>query len=159
MQTISADIVIIGSGVGGSAVATQLARAGIKILILERGDFLPNEPQNSNAEAVFVQSRYKTRDEWVDAKGTPYRPGQYYYVGEHTKIITLANIPSFTALPCSAFARVILQQHRWMGSRLQNGRSPMQILRRIMQKLSAFMECAALLTSIKPSQPAMPFPC
>jgi len=85
MQTISADIVIIGSGVGGSAVATQLVGAGIKILILERGDFLPNEPQNSDAEAVFVQSRYKTRDEWVDAKGTPYRPGQYYYVGGHTK--------------------------------------------------------------------------
>ena len=84
MQTISADIVIIGSGVGGSAVATQLVGAGIKILILERGDFLPNEPQNSDAEAVFVQSRYKTRDEWVDAKGTPYRPGQYYYVGGHT---------------------------------------------------------------------------
>ena len=85
MQTISSDIMIIGSGVGGSAVATQLAGVGIKILILERGDFLPNEPQNSDAEAVFVQSRYKTRDEWVDAKGTPYRPGQYYYVGGHTK--------------------------------------------------------------------------
>ena len=48
MQTISADIVIIGSGVGGSAIATQLVGAGIKILILERGDFLPNEPQNSS---------------------------------------------------------------------------------------------------------------
>lgn len=85
MQTISADIVIIGSGVGGSAVAHQLAGSGAKILILERGDFLPNEPQNSDAEAVFVQSRYKTRDEWVDARGARYRPGQYYYVGGHTK--------------------------------------------------------------------------
>jgi choline dehydrogenase-like flavoprotein len=85
MQTIKADIVIIGSGVGGSAVAHQMAGTGAKILILERGDDLPNEPQNSDAEAVFVQSHYKTRDEWVDAKGAPYRPGQYYYVGGHTK--------------------------------------------------------------------------
>lgn len=85
MQTIKADIAIIGSGVGGSAVAHQLAGSGAKILILERGDFLPKEPQNSDAEAVFLQSRYKTRDEWVDAKGQSYRPGQYYYVGGHTK--------------------------------------------------------------------------
>ncbi len=85
MQTIKADIAIIGSGVGGSAVAHQLAGTGAKILILERGDFLPKEPQNSDAEAVFLQARYKTRDEWVDGRGKSYRPGQYYYVGGHTK--------------------------------------------------------------------------
>lgn len=85
MQTMTADIVIIGSGVGGTAVAHQLAGSGARILILERGDFLPNEPQNSDAEAVFGQARYKTRDEWVDARGATYRPGQYYYVGGHTK--------------------------------------------------------------------------
>lgn len=85
MPTIRTDVAIIGSGVGGSAVAHQLAGSGAKILILERGDDLPNEPQNSDAEAVFVQSRYKTTDEWVDAKRAPYRPGQYYYVGGHTK--------------------------------------------------------------------------
>ena len=76
MQTIRTDIAIIGSGVGGSAVAHQLVGSGAKILILERGGDLPNEPQNSDAEAVFVQSRYKTHDEWVDAKGKPYQPGQ-----------------------------------------------------------------------------------
>jgi choline dehydrogenase-like flavoprotein len=85
VQTIKADIVIIGSGVGGTAVAHQLAGSGAKILILERGDFLPNEPQNSDAEAVFGQARYKTQDQWQDAKGARYRPGQYYYVGGHTK--------------------------------------------------------------------------
>ncbi|TWD55497.1 choline dehydrogenase-like flavoprotein [Agrobacterium vitis] len=85
MQTIKADIVIIGSGVGGSAVAHQLAGSGAKIVMLERGDFLPNEPQNSDAEAVFLQERYKTREEWQDASGERYRPGQYYYVGGHTK--------------------------------------------------------------------------
>ncbi|MFC6496382.1 GMC oxidoreductase [Gemmobacter lanyuensis] len=85
MQTIKADIAIIGSGVGGSAVAHQLVGSGAKVLILERGDFLPKEPQNSDAEAVFLQARYKTRDTWTDAEGKSYRPGQYYYVGGHTK--------------------------------------------------------------------------
>lgn len=85
MQSITADIVIIGSGVGGSAVAHQLAGSRARILILERGGFLANEPQNSDADAVFGQSRYKTSDQWQDPAGKSYRPGQYYYVGGHTK--------------------------------------------------------------------------
>jgi choline dehydrogenase-like flavoprotein len=83
--TITPDVVIIGSGVGGGAVAHQLAASGARILILERGDFLPEEAQNADAEAVFVQARYRTTDEWQDAAGRRYRPGQYYYVGGHTK--------------------------------------------------------------------------
>lgn len=76
MQTLTADIVIIGSGVGGTAVAHQLAGSGAKILILERGDFLPDEPQNSDAEAVFGQQRYKTRDAWLTPEGAAFRPGR-----------------------------------------------------------------------------------
>ena len=33
----SADVVIVGSGVAGSLVATRLARAGVSVLILEAG--------------------------------------------------------------------------------------------------------------------------
>lgn len=79
------DIVIIGSGVGGSAVALKLAATGAKILIIERGEKLPNEPENADAEAVFVQNRYRTTDLYRDETGRTYRPGQYYYVGGHTK--------------------------------------------------------------------------
>ena len=79
------DIVIIGSGVGGSAVALKLAATGAKILIIERGEKLPNEPENAYAEAVFVQNRYRTTDLYRDETGRTYRPGQYYYVGGHTK--------------------------------------------------------------------------
>ena len=85
MESIRPDVVIIGSGVGGGAVARQLAGSGAKVLILERGDFMPDEPQNSDAEAIFVQARYKTREEYQDEAGHRYRPGQYYYVGGHTK--------------------------------------------------------------------------
>ncbi|MGB3338502.1 MAG: GMC family oxidoreductase [Devosia sp.] len=85
VEHIRTDIVIIGSGVGGGSVARQIAGSGAKVLILERGDFLPNEPENSDVEAVYTQKRYRTHDEYQDESGHRYRPGQFYYVGGHTK--------------------------------------------------------------------------
>ena len=43
MQEKPYDVVIIGSGVGGGAVALQLAGSGARVLILERGPVLPRE--------------------------------------------------------------------------------------------------------------------
>ena len=40
------DIIIIGTGAGGGTLAHQLAPTGKRILILERGDFLPREKDN-----------------------------------------------------------------------------------------------------------------
>ncbi|MFT9061056.1 MAG: FAD-dependent oxidoreductase, partial [Acetobacter orientalis] len=36
-QTLSADVVIVGSGVAGSSIANELARAGISVIVLEAG--------------------------------------------------------------------------------------------------------------------------
>jgi len=85
MTDLDADIVIVGSGVGGGSVALSLAGTGARILILERGEHLPREPQNWDAEAVFVDQRYRTADLWYDGEGNAFRPGQFYYVGGHTK--------------------------------------------------------------------------
>src|SRR5437773_4123673 len=79
------DVVIVGSGVGGASVAYSLANTGARVLVLERGPRLPREPQNRSAEAMFVEQRYRTREVWFDRKGRPFRPGQYYFVGGHTK--------------------------------------------------------------------------
>ncbi len=84
------DIVIIGSGVGGGCAALTLAPTDARILILERGERLPREPQNWDAEAVFVEQRYRTHDTWYDAQGKAFRPGQFYYVGGHTKFFGTA---------------------------------------------------------------------
>ena len=63
------DVVIIGSGAGGGTLAHRLAPSGKRILILERGDWLPREVQNWDATAVFVDNRYVSADTWYDARG------------------------------------------------------------------------------------------
>src|SRR2546425_2372844 len=84
MQDKAYDVVIIGSGVGGGAVALQLAGSGARVLMLERGPVLPREPQNWDAESVFVELRYRSQETWTSGERS-FRPGQYYFVGGHTK--------------------------------------------------------------------------
>ncbi len=85
-----ADVVIIGSGLGGSAIAWSLARSGARVLIVERGGHLSREPHNADPEAVFRAQRYRAQETWLDGRGKPFRPGQYYYVGGHTKFFGTA---------------------------------------------------------------------
>ncbi|MGE3796558.1 MAG: GMC oxidoreductase [Thermomicrobiales bacterium] len=82
----SFDIVIIGTGAGGGTLARSLAGSGAKTLILERGEYLPREPQNWSPHAVFVENRYKTAEQWEDQKARPFRPGVHYWVGGNTKV-------------------------------------------------------------------------
>jgi choline dehydrogenase-like flavoprotein len=80
------DLIIIGTGMGGGALAYALRDWGRKILLLERGDYLPSEPDNWNPEAVFGQSRYKPKEEWYDENGRKFSPGVHYFVGGNTKV-------------------------------------------------------------------------
>ena len=49
----SPDIVIIGSGIGGSTIAAGLAGSGADILILEAGGHLPDRPEKRDPRAIF----------------------------------------------------------------------------------------------------------
>ena len=62
-----------------------LAPTGKKILILERGGFVPREKDNWNSRAVVTNSKYNTKEEWRDSKGKPLHPHTNYYVGGNTK--------------------------------------------------------------------------
>jgi choline dehydrogenase-like flavoprotein len=79
------DVVIIGSGAGGGTLAWKLAPSGLRILLLERGGYLPRERDNWDTEAVFLQGKYTTGERWRDAKGDAFTPEQNYYVGGNTK--------------------------------------------------------------------------
>jgi len=80
------DVIIIGSGAGGGTLAYRLAPSGKRILILERGGYLPRERENWNAEAVFGEERYKAQETWHDKDGRPFHPGIHYWVGGNTKM-------------------------------------------------------------------------
>ncbi len=82
----SYDVIIIGSGAGGGTLARHLAPSGKRILLLERGDWLPREPQNWLAQDVFVDNRYVSEDTWYDEKGKPFQPQIHYFVGGATKL-------------------------------------------------------------------------
>ena len=79
------DLVIIGSGAGGGTVARALASSGARILILERGGFVPQEPENWDPTAVWKHLRYRTTERWLDRKGRPFLPYMHYCVGGNTK--------------------------------------------------------------------------
>ena len=63
------DVIVIGSGAGGGTLVRRLAPSGKRILLLERGDWLPREPANWDAHSVFVDNRYVSEDTWYDARG------------------------------------------------------------------------------------------
>jgi choline dehydrogenase-like flavoprotein len=79
------DVIIVGSGAGGGTLAYRLANSGLRILILERGDYLKREIENWDSREVFTKARYKTHEKWIDKDGQQFHPGQHYYVGGQTK--------------------------------------------------------------------------
>lgn len=80
------DVIIIGSGAGGATLAYGLKDWGKKILVIERGDFLPRSKENWDPEAVFRRHVYKASEVWYDGRGRPFHPGIHYFVGGNTKV-------------------------------------------------------------------------
>lgn len=79
------DVVIIGSGMGGATLAAALAPSGRRILIVERGERLPNTPAARDPSAIFGRGHFRPQEEWLDGEGRPFNPGNYYYVGGNSK--------------------------------------------------------------------------
>jgi choline dehydrogenase-like flavoprotein len=80
------DVIIVGTGAGGGTLAHTLAQSGKRILLLERGDFLPRELANWDPKPVFVDGRYISGDTWYDSDGKPFQPQVHYFVGGATKL-------------------------------------------------------------------------
>jgi choline dehydrogenase-like flavoprotein len=80
------DVIVIGSGPGGAALAQKLGPTGKRILLLERGGYLPRSPANWDSRTVFVQGAYQTKEIWYGADGRSFHPGLHYYVGGNSKV-------------------------------------------------------------------------
>jgi choline dehydrogenase-like flavoprotein len=80
------DVVIIGSGPGGGTMAWRLAQTGKRILLLERGGYLPRERENWDSKAVFIDARYQAPETWYSSAGETFHPGLHYFVGGNSKV-------------------------------------------------------------------------
>ena len=78
------DVIIIGSGAGGGTLALKLAPAGKKILLIERGDYVPREKDNWSSAAVNM-GKYQAKEVWKDKDGKELHPHTNYNVGGNTK--------------------------------------------------------------------------
>ena len=86
MSSTHYDIVIIGSGPGGGSMAWKLAKTGKRILLLERGDYLPRSRMNWSSKAVFVDAVYQAKETWYGKDGSEFHPGLHYFVGGNSKV-------------------------------------------------------------------------
>src|SRR5271165_1285562 len=84
------DVIIIGTGAGGGTLAYALASTGKRILLLERGDYVPRETDNWSTHAVNVAAKYNTKEIWHASDGSELHPHTNYYVGGNTKFFGAA---------------------------------------------------------------------
>jgi len=66
-------------------MARKLAATGKKILILERGGFIPKEKENWDPVEVVEKGRYRPKQVWYDKDEKPFTPFIYYAVGGNSK--------------------------------------------------------------------------
>ena len=80
------DVLVVGSGPGGATTAARVAETGRRVLLLERGDFLPRERDNWSSQAVFGDAKYTADETFYDLHDRPFRPELHYYVGGNSKV-------------------------------------------------------------------------
>jgi choline dehydrogenase-like flavoprotein len=73
------------TGAGGSACAYNLVHDGKRVLMLEKGDFLPKDGSTLDVRQVFGEARFKNKEPWRDQNDKTFMPGEFYNVGGKTK--------------------------------------------------------------------------
>ena len=79
------DIIIVGSGAGGSAAAYHLAQNGLRVLLLERGPVLPKDGSTLDVEKVFGRKLFIDDESWLDGRGRTVVPQERSNLGGKTK--------------------------------------------------------------------------
>lgn len=79
------DVIVIGSGAGGSAAASHLAAAGLDVLMVEKGGRLPDDGATLDIERVIANGEFKSHEPWVTGSGDSVTPEEYFNVGGKTK--------------------------------------------------------------------------
>ena len=83
------DVIIIGTGAGGGTLAHKLAPTGKKILLLERGGYVPREKDNWNPRAVNLEGKYQTNEMWHECHEGLF--ARNLYVGQRIPLAGVAH--------------------------------------------------------------------
>jgi choline dehydrogenase-like flavoprotein len=79
------DIIIIGSGAGGSAAVYKLIQAGKRVLLIEKGDALPTDGSTQDFSKVINEGQFNSREPWLDMHGKAFMPEEHFNLGGKTK--------------------------------------------------------------------------
>lgn len=82
---MDADLIIVGSGIGGATLASAMAPTGLRILVIERGSHLSPSPEARDDVAIFQRGHFAPTEQWMGSDGTPFVAGNYYVVGGNSK--------------------------------------------------------------------------
>ena len=80
------DVIVIGAGAAGASLAAELVASGKRVLVLERGDPLPQAEQNVSGIALLRQKRHQPPESWFGPDGDPFQPQTVYAPGGNTRI-------------------------------------------------------------------------
>ena len=83
MERVEADVCVIGSGFGGSLAAAPLVRQGLRVVMIERGDWVERGPHNWGPEgSVDMTPHYNKESPYrVEKGGNAPLMGGYHCVG------------------------------------------------------------------------------
>jgi choline dehydrogenase-like flavoprotein len=79
------DVIVVGSGAGGSAAAFHLAQTGKRVLLLEKGPALPRDGSTLDVERVLRRGAFLSDEPWADGQGRTTVPEEHFNLGGKTK--------------------------------------------------------------------------
>lgn len=79
------DLIIVGSGAGGAAAAYHLTQSGAHVLLLEKGERLPQDGSTLDPARVMRRGEFLAREPWLDRTGAEVFPEEHFNLGGKTK--------------------------------------------------------------------------
>jgi choline dehydrogenase-like flavoprotein len=79
------DVVVVGSGAGGSAATYRLVTAGLRVALVEKGSPLPRDGSTLDVQSVVHDGVFKSSEVWQDSRGRGFAPEEHFNLGGKTK--------------------------------------------------------------------------